>query len=164
MINGGALQYTGALPASTNRLFTIGAGGNATLDASGGGALTVGSGGGAIAFANSSSPASLTLIGSGVGVLSAVVGDSNPGVNSTSLIKAGSGDRSLNAANTFTGGTSVNGGTLNLNGSNMTDSIAVSAGALLGGTGSAASAVATVTTAAPLRPAPAASAALLWAA
>ena len=38
----------------------------------------------------------------------------------------------LNAAKTFTGGTSVNGGTLNLNGSNMTDSIAVSAGALLG--------------------------------
>ena len=45
VINGGALQYTGALPASTNRLFTIGASGNATLDASGRRCVDQGSGG-----------------------------------------------------------------------------------------------------------------------
>jgi fibronectin-binding autotransporter adhesin len=148
VINGGTLQYTGATPTSTNRLFTVGASGAATLDASGNanGALTIGSGGGAIAFANTSTPATLTLTGSGAGAaagtLGAVIGDSNPGNFATSLVKMGAGSWNLTAANTFTGQTNVNAGGLYVNGSlPSSGTVNVAAGAVLGGTGSAGNAI-----------------------
>jgi autotransporter-associated beta strand protein len=146
VIDGGALQYTGASPASTSRLFTIGATGNATLDASGGpgGAVTISSAGGAIAFANSSSPATLTLTGSGIGTLGAVVSNSGNGANITSLVKSGTGTWTLAAANTYTGTTSVASGALYLNAANATTNISVAGGATLGGSGSASSATANV--------------------
>jgi autotransporter-associated beta strand protein len=51
------------------------------------------------------------------------------------LIKTGAGTWNLEAANTFSGGTSVSNGTLIVNGSSGSGPITVSAGATLGGTG-----------------------------
>ncbi len=144
VIDGGTLQYTGSVPASTNRLFTVGGSGAAALDASGNanGSMTIGSAGGAIAFANTTAPATLTLTGSGAGAaagtLGAVVGDSNPGNFTTSLVKSGTGQWNLAAANTYTGPTNVNAGGLYVNGSlPSSGTVNVAAGAALGGTGSA---------------------------
>ena len=143
VINGGTLQYTGSVPTSTNRVFTIGANG-ATLDASGNanGSMTVGSGGGAIAFANTAASATLTLTGGGAGnaagTLAAVLGDSNPGNFATTLVKTGTGQWNLSAANTFTGPVNVNAGGLYVNGSLVSSgTVNVAAGAALGGSGSA---------------------------
>ena len=118
VINGGTLQYSGSTLATTNRLFTIGTSG-ATLDASGTGAgtLTLGSAAGSIAFSNSSAPALLGLTGTGTGALSAVLGNSGTNPNVTSLTKSGTGLWTLTAANTYTGTTAVNNGTLAISGS-----------------------------------------------
>lgn len=141
VINGGTLQHTAA-SAATNRLFTIGANG-ATLDASSS-FMSIGSGGGALAFSTSNSPASLTLKGSGVGMLAASVGNSGSGSNLTALTKSGTGSWTLSGANTYTGTTTVSGGKLYLNGDNATPAIAVGTGAALGGTGNASAATVTV--------------------
>ncbi|MEI6674888.1 MAG: cadherin-like beta sandwich domain-containing protein, partial [Verrucomicrobiota bacterium] len=141
VLNGGTLQHTAA-SASTNRLFTIGANG-ATLDASST-FMRLGSGGGAIAFASSNTPASLTLQGSGTGILAASLGNSGSGSNQTALTKAGAGSWTLAAANAYTGTTTLSGGKLYLNGGNATSAITVASGATLGGSGSASSAIATV--------------------
>ena len=140
VINSGTLQYTGASPASTNRLFTVGAGGKAALDASGapGGTMTVSSGGGSIAYANTAATATLTLTGSGAGVLGAEVDNSGTGSNVTSLVKAGTGSWVLSGPNTYTGATTVSAGALFINGSNAAGSISLAGGATLGGLGSAA--------------------------
>jgi autotransporter-associated beta strand protein len=140
VINGGTLQYTGAVAASTNFLFTIGASGSAALDASGNvfGAMTVGSAGGSLAFANTAAAATITLTGSGAGFLGAEIDDSNPGVHATSLVKLGAGTWVLTGPNTYTGSTTVGAGALFINGSNATGGISVAGGATLGGSGTAA--------------------------
>ena len=144
VIDGGTLRYTGTTPASTNRLFTVGVNG-ATFDASGtaNGSLTLGSAGGSIAFTTNFNAAAVTLTGSGTGTaagtLSASLGDSGGfGLAITSLTKSGAGTWNLNANNTFTGATTISGGSLYLNGTNTTPTIGVAAGATLGGSGSAA--------------------------
>jgi len=68
------------------------------------------------------------------------LGSDLPGMN---LAKTGSGTQVLGAA-TYTGSTAVNVGKLYLNGANATSAISVAGGATLGGSGSAASATATV--------------------
>ncbi len=148
VIDGGTMQYTGSVPTGTNRLFTVGPSGAATLDASGNanGSVTIGSGGGAIAFANTSAPATLTLTGNGTGpaagTLAAVIGDSNPGNFATSLVKMGAGSWNLTAVNTFSGPANVNAGGLYVNGSlPSSGTVNVAAGAVLGGTGSAGNAI-----------------------
>jgi fibronectin-binding autotransporter adhesin len=145
VIDGGTLQYTGASAASTGRLFTVGRSGNAALDASGqvGGSMTIGAYGGSITFANTAAAATLTLTGSGAGILAAEIDDSNPGVYATSLFKTGTGSWVLSGSNTYTGGTSVDAGALYINGLNGASAIAVKSGAILGGSGTAAG-VATV--------------------
>jgi autotransporter-associated beta strand protein len=125
--------------------------------------MTLGSGGGAIAFANSAAPATLTLAGSGAGVLGASVGDSGVSPNFTSLVKMGTGAWTLAGGNSYSGTTAVSAGVLYINGvnatsgptiisggalyiegSNATTSISVAGGTVLGGTGSVTSAGANV--------------------
>ncbi|HEX3999683.1 MAG TPA: autotransporter-associated beta strand repeat-containing protein [Pirellulales bacterium] len=148
VINGGSLQYsnqaTPAAATSTDRLFTIGAAG-ATLDASGasGDSITwTGNGTGsanAVAFASSNAPATLTLTGSSTdeNVFAPSIGNPGAGANITSLVKSGKGAWALTGANTYSGGTTVNGGTLELDftavGAPATNIIAGASSLVLGG-------------------------------
>ncbi len=107
VLDGGALQYTGA-GASTDRRFTLGLAGG-TIDASGSGALNF-TNTAAIAFSGAGSH-SLTLTGSNTeaNTLAAVLGDSG---GASSLTKTGAGTWVLTGNNSYTGGTLLNGGTL----------------------------------------------------
>ena len=104
------LDYTGAAVASTNRLFTIGAGALATISADGGGLSFTGTG--AIAFTGSGTR-ELRLIGGSTGNFAPVLGN-GPG-GATSLSKYSSGTWTLTGANTYSGGTDVEVGTLTVN-------------------------------------------------
>ena len=150
----GTLQYTGSTPQTTNRLFTLGdvgntvlgtggvAGNNGTIDASGAGTGSVTfSNTAAIAFANTGTH-NLTLTGTNTGsnTFAPLVGDSTVGSGyATSLTKSGVGTWAVTNANTFSGGTTVTGGTLlasNTSGSATgAGATTVSAGATLGGYG-----------------------------
>src|SRR4029077_11986616 len=67
-------------------------------------------------------------------VVSGVIADGGAaGGTSGSLIKVGTGTLTLSGANTYTGNTAVNGGTLLVNGSLGPGSVDVSSGAALGG-------------------------------
>ncbi len=113
IINGGTLQYTGAV-VSTNRSITVGQNG-ATLDASGTGAITF-TNTSAVTFANSSAPANITFTGSNTSTntFNATIGNSGTGANVTTVTKSGTGEWVLNATNTYSGGTVLNAGTLAL--------------------------------------------------
>lgn len=110
VLDGGTFRYTGAT-VSTDRLFSVGGSGG-TLNASGSGAVTF-SNTGALGFANTPGTRTLTLAGTNTGAntLNALIADAY-GVYATSLIKSGSGRWVLGGANTYTGGTTVNAGTL----------------------------------------------------
>jgi autotransporter-associated beta strand protein len=113
IINGGTLQYVG--PAgSTDRLFTVGSA-NATVDSSGTGALNF-TNPGSLAF-NGTASTVLTLTGNAAAVntFAPIIGD--PLAGNTSLVKSGTTTWALTAANTYTGGTTISGGTLQINSS-----------------------------------------------
>jgi autotransporter-associated beta strand protein len=111
VINGGTLQYTGA-GNSTTRLFTLGTNGG-TLDASGTGNLTFGNAT-AVVFTGTNAARTLTLTGTNTGANTFSPIISNNGTGLTSVIKSGSGEWVLNTASTFSGGTTINAGTLAL--------------------------------------------------
>ncbi|MBB5035635.1 autotransporter-associated beta strand repeat-containing protein [Prosthecobacter vanneervenii] len=108
VLNGGALQYTGAA-VSTNRLFSVGTSGG-TLDASGTGAVNF-TNTGSVGFNGQSGARTLTLTGSNTGsnTLAAVIGDSG---GATSLTKSGAGTWVLTGTNTYTGTTTISSGVL----------------------------------------------------
>jgi fibronectin-binding autotransporter adhesin len=107
VLDGGTLQYTGA-GASTDRQFTLTANGGG-IDASGTGTLTFANTA-AIALSGAGSRA-LTLTGTNTATntLAASLGDSG---GPSSLIKSGAGRWVLTASNSYTGGTVLNAGTL----------------------------------------------------
>ncbi len=109
VIDGGTVRYTGAA-ASTDRTFTVGASG-ATLESSGTGALILSSTQ-ALALPGGNTPRTLTLGGTNTdaNTFTPIFGDS--GTGATSLVKAGIGTWRLAGANTFTGNTSVQAGSL----------------------------------------------------
>ncbi|TPI64393.1 hypothetical protein FJ417_01810, partial [Mesorhizobium sp. B3-1-7] len=107
--NGATLQYVGAA-ATTDRQFTLGAGG-ATLDSSGTGAMQFTYGGPVTLAGNA--PRTLTLAGTNTGtnILAARLDDNVAGV--TSLAKTGTGTwRLTNQASSYTGATTIGGGIL----------------------------------------------------
>ncbi|MDI1312379.1 autotransporter-associated beta strand repeat-containing protein, partial [Prosthecobacter sp.] len=108
VLNGGALQYTGA-GASTDRLFSVGTSGG-TLDASGTGAVDF-TNTGSMGFNSQSGVRVLTLTGTNTGsnTLAAVIGDNG---GATSLVKSGSGTWVLTGTNTYSGTTTINDGVL----------------------------------------------------
>jgi autotransporter-associated beta strand protein len=109
VLDDATLRYTGPTGA-TNRGFTIGLNG-AAIEASGTGALTLS---GAAVLNGTNIPRTLTLAGSNTAdnTLSGAV--PNNGNAPTSLLKDGPGTWVLAAANTFTGGVTIQQGTLKL--------------------------------------------------
>lgn len=134
--NASTLQYTGT-GGSSNRLFTIsassGAGQSATLDASGSGALNL-TGTGAVAYGTNAQTRGLVLTGTNTqnNTLAALIGNNGSGV--VSVTKNGSGKWTLTGSNTYTGTTTVNAGTLIINGNQGSSAVVVNGGAL-GGSG-----------------------------
>lgn len=117
ILNGGTLQYIGSGSGSgtTYRAFTLGTGATAgTLDASGSpGSPFLLTNATAMAFSGSGTR-TLTLSGTNTdaNTLAGVVG--NNGTNATSLNKSGPGRWVLTAVNTYSGSTTIDGGTLAL--------------------------------------------------
>jgi len=106
VLDGGTLQYTGT-GASSDRAFTLTTNGGG-LDASGSGALNFTSTA-AIALRGTGSRA-LTLTGTNAAAtLAAILGDSG---GPSSLVKSGAGRWVLTASNSYTGGTAMNAGIL----------------------------------------------------
>ena len=130
----GILTYTGGAQ-NTNRVINLaGSTGGATLDQSGTGLLKFTS-----AFtATGAGIKTLTLQGSTAGtgeIAGAIVNSSTNGSTVTSLTKNGSGTWVLSGANTYTGNTAVNAGTLVVNGSLGAGALSVASGATLMGSG-----------------------------
>ncbi len=114
VLNGGTLQYVGTSVASTDHLFTLGA--SSTIDASGTSTSTLTfSNTGAIAF-GVTAPLTLTLTGANTGVnaFAPLIGDSGSSPNITSVSKTGAGTWALTNANTYSGGTALSAGQLNV--------------------------------------------------
>ena len=111
VIDGGFLRYTGT-GGSTDRLFTVGANGSA-LDAQGSGAINF-TNTGAIGFTGTNTAHTFTLTGTSTAsnTLTPVLADQGTGI--TSLAKTGAGTWVLAGANTYTGATTIGGGTLKL--------------------------------------------------
>lgn len=137
--NGATLRYTGS-GHSTDRLFQI-SGNNAvaTLEASGEGAVDF-TNTGAITYGTGANSKTLNLAGTSTANnrLAATIGDN--GANAVSMTKNGAGKWILTGANSYTGGTTINAGTLlvnNATGSGLgTGAVTVETGGILGGTGS----------------------------
>lgn len=131
------LRHTGASNSSTDRLFTIGAGG-ATLESTGAGAVTYGSAGGTNAIAGTGAR-TLTLGGASTAAntISSVLANGTGGADVLSLVKADAGTWVLGGDNTYTGTTAVLAGTLLVNGnqSGAGGAISVATNAALGGSG-----------------------------
>ena len=98
-----------------------------------GGLSSSGLGGNVIAQGTGST---LTLNMSGNSTFAGVLGGTGTNNNNLTLIKQGSGALTLSGANTYTGTTSVNGGTLVVSGSLANTPVTVGSGATLAGTGS----------------------------
>ncbi len=110
ILDGGALSYVGTSGVSTDRLFTLTPNGG-TIAANQSSGLLAFTNSGAIVFSGAAGPYTLTLSGSGNGSFAPLLANAgNGGV--TSLIMAGAGTWSVSGANTYTGGTSLNSGTV----------------------------------------------------
>ncbi|MGI9177519.1 MAG: beta strand repeat-containing protein, partial [Pirellulales bacterium] len=138
VLDRGVLRHTGASNSSTDRLFTIGAGG-ATLESTGAGAVTFGSAGGANLLSGTGARG-FTLGGAGT-AKNTVASQLTNGIDAVndvlSVTKAGAGTWVLSGSNSYTGATTVSAGALLINGdqSLATGAVSVASGATLGGTG-----------------------------
>ena len=123
----GTLRYTGAGHSSDRELEVAGDGSGATIEAAGTGALVLSGG---VTVQTSSVNQTLTLGGDDLGdnTLSGSIG-ANAGSGTLDLVKAGAGNWTLTAANTYEGETTVEEGGLTVRGG----SIATSQRATVGG-------------------------------
>ena len=120
VLNGGTLQYVGSsTDGTTDRLLTLGANGG-TIDGSGTGQLIF-NGGGPIEFAGGTGARTLTLTGTATGSLdSSFALDVVDNTGATSLTKSGSGTWNIGStSNTYSGDTTISGGTLKLGNSSV---------------------------------------------
>lgn len=125
-VNAGTLQIGVNNAIASNSAVTVASGatlnlnGNNDTVASVAGAGSITLGGGTLTTGGSGTSTSLSGVISGSG---------------GSLSKAGSGTFTLSGDNTYTGATTINGGTLLVNGSQPSSNVTVNAGTILGGTG-----------------------------
>jgi|GEM_PF-2209320 len=138
--NGTTLRYAGAANATTDHAFTVNgtsAGHGATIESSGAGTLSFDTPATLLAYGTNNQTRTLTLGGTNTGsnTLGKVIG--NNGSGATSLVKTDAGRWVLDQTNTYTGTTTISGGTLALGatGSLASALIAVEAGGTLAGTG-----------------------------
>jgi fibronectin-binding autotransporter adhesin len=132
VFNGGTLRYASTASQSTDRLFTLGVGAGAgRIDASSSNNSAVGfTGSGAIAFTGTGAR-TLTLAGTSTGAnaLAPIIGDGGGGA--TSVVKSAGGTWNLTGANTYTGGTTVQAGRLNVKRLHENNAVTIDAGATL---------------------------------
>ena len=119
VFGGGTLTYTGAA-LDWNRLFSLSQG-NSGIESSGTGAFNFITPGAILNAGLATSPRVLTLGGTYVGGANTMAGIfSDMGTGLTSLVKAGPGTWILSGASTFTGGVTVENGTLVVTNGNST--------------------------------------------
>ncbi len=142
LANGTTFRYVGSGSVTSNRAFTINAsvaGHGATIESSGPGTLSFDTPATAIAYGSNNQARVLTLGGTNTGLNTFGKVIANNGAGATSLVKSGTGRWVLNQANTYTGGTTVSGGTLvvnNTTGSGTgTGAVSIGSLAILGGNG-----------------------------
>ena len=140
--NTGTLDYFGSGETINNQ---IRVGDNTAGATRTGGATIMNSGSGTVTFSSgtfnqvhnaANATRTLTLTGtSGIAISGAIVDNDTADGATVSLAKTGTNIVSLNGDNTYTGNTTVSAGTLNINGTNVSE-ITVASGAALGGEGS----------------------------
>ena len=138
LANGVTLRYVGA-GNSTDRLFTLNSTSNgqgATLDASGSGAVNF-TNTGTLAYGTAGNTRTLTLTGTNMDENTLAANLQNNGAGATSLVKEGIGRWTLTGSSTYGGTTSVNVGTLLINGNQAgaVGNVSVAGNATLGGSG-----------------------------
>jgi autotransporter-associated beta strand protein len=113
--NTGTLIYTGSGETTDRVINLAGTTGGGTIENDGSGALTFSSN----LTATGAGSKTFTLQGSNTGsnTISGIIVD-NSGSNTTALTKAGAGNWVLSGVNTYTGGTTINAGTLQLGNAN----------------------------------------------
>src|SRR5262249_25932154 len=110
VLDGGTFRYTGGA-ISTDRLFSMTLNGG-TLQQNGSGALTLTNTGSLGLTGSGARTFTLDGTNTNANTLAAIIGD---GGGATSLVKNGAGYWILTATNTYTGGTTINAGTLQIN-------------------------------------------------
>jgi autotransporter-associated beta strand protein len=139
--NGGTLRYVGLLPGRRNPADLVTT--PVSIDASGSGALKFTNAGDVVHVHNMNLFRVLNLTGTNTDdntfnlALTDITGNTSPfPVVRNQLTKSGVGTWILSGTNTYTGATSVNAGTLRVNGSLANTAVSVASGATLGGSGS----------------------------
>lgn len=151
--NTGVLDYVGS-GGSTNRTFTVGS----TTATQAGGAFILANGGSALTFTaatfnnvqgTATVARTLTLGGAELGAIDGTIQDNNAGGGGTvAVTKQDAGTWTLGGNSSYTGSTTVSGGTLLINGNSSTATGAVNVnGGTLGGTGRSGAAVTVAATA-----------------
>ncbi|PAW78043.1 MAG: hypothetical protein B9S32_09150 [Verrucomicrobia bacterium Tous-C9LFEB] len=131
--NGAIFRYVGAGNSSTDRAFTIW--NNSTIDASGGGTVAFTNTSSAVAYGSANTAVNFILTGTNSGANTMGLNIANNGTGGVNVIKNGTGKWVLAGTNTYTGSTTINAGSLLIDGTTTGSAYTVKNTAVLGGSG-----------------------------